>query len=60
MFSLGTITIQVPALDRLLDYLQGIQQGNVDAATVQIVALNARLKQSNDRLAVAVQNERGR
>jgi hypothetical protein len=54
MFNLGVITVQVPALDRLMDYLEGIQQKNIDAATATITAFTARLKQSNDPLTKAL------
>lgn len=49
-FRMLNITIHIPALDRLMNYLEAAQQAEVNSLRDTVVVLNARLKQSNDRL----------
>jgi hypothetical protein len=41
-----TIRIEFPALDRLIDFLQGSQQAEVDRGTSQIQQATERLRKS--------------
>lgn len=52
-----TVNVNFPALDRLVDYLDGIQQGQIDQATAALTALRGRLKTANDRLSTVNQTQ---
>lgn len=45
------IHVEIPALDALLLYLKNAEQRQLDAATLQVEALDAILQQSEARLA---------
>ncbi len=45
-----TLNVRIPALDRLLDYLEARDQSGVDAATALVVALTSRLKDTKNAL----------
>lgn len=49
-----TITIQIPSLDRLMDYLEGKQQVVIDDLTGQVVSLTASLQKHNTGLDTAI------
>jgi hypothetical protein len=44
------ILIELPALDRLVDFLVASEQSQIDAATNQLEALRARLEASRLKL----------
>jgi hypothetical protein len=50
MIRLFRIVVEFPALDRLIDYLTGLQQHAVDVQTERLRGLSDRLKASNDKL----------
>lgn len=54
-FSFGPI--QIPALDRLVDYLLAEDQKEIDAATAAVQAIAARLKKSNLALEAKIKGE---
>lgn len=57
MFRLPVLMIDIPALDRLLDYLEGKQQADIDSATAQLSALAQRLQTTNTRLETATKEK---
>lgn len=46
MGSLFSVEIKIPALDRLLDYVTGKHQAEIDKQVARIRAMTARLKAS--------------
>lgn len=46
----GQVTIAVPALDRLLDFLEGKQQKEIDQLSKMLEDLNDQLAKSSERL----------
>ncbi len=50
-FSNFRLVVEIPSLDRLIDFLTSGQQSEVDAAASQVSQLTARLKKSGDALA---------
>lgn len=54
MFQLPVLRIEIPAMDRLLDYLEGKQQADIDSLTAQLSALTQRLQTTNTRLETAI------
>lgn len=54
MFRLAKILVEIPALDRLLDFLEANQQKEVDALGDQIAQATSTLHKSTDRLQKAV------
>ncbi len=57
MFRLFRIIVEIPALDRFLDYLEAQSQTEVDTATAALAALAARLASTNTRLLGAINKE---
>lgn len=53
------ILIDIPALNRLVDYLEGQEQGKVDAMATALDASNAKQKAAIGRLKTAVQTSKG-
>ncbi len=51
------LRIDIPALDRLVDYLNGVNQKQLDALTAQVAGLTVRLKASNDALQVILKGK---
>jgi len=45
-----TITVDIPALDRLVAYLEGQQQQQIDALTAQVQKMTAGLSKSSSEL----------
>jgi len=54
MFRIAKITVEIPALDRLLDFLEANQQKEIDTLSDQVARATQTLKQSTDRLQKAV------
>ena len=54
------ITINIPALDRLVDFLtsQGDQQKQIDSLTTQVTTLTETLNQSSTKLSSAVETSK--
>lgn len=50
--------LEIPALDRLMDYLEARQQREIDASTAQVQALASRLSQANAKLVSAETKEK--
>lgn len=48
------VVVQIPALDRLLNYLEGQQQAQINILEAQAAALIQQLKQHTDALEGAV------
>lgn len=55
MFRLLRVLVDIPALNRLLDFLEADEQSDVDAMTVQVRAAKVRLTQSNAALRAKIQ-----
>ena len=51
------IFVDIPALDRLVTYLEANQQAEIDGLTVQVKALTERLSKANSTLAAAIEGE---
>ncbi len=58
MLRILTVVIQIPALDRLVTYLETKDQAVVDAATTQVQALTQRLAAANTKLGAAIEKEK--
>ena len=52
------IRIEIPALSELVAYLNGLQQGDVDALTAKVAVLTGRLRQSAEALQGAIDKEK--
>lgn len=48
------LVLQIPALDRLLSYLEAQQQAQIDSLVAQVTALTQQLKQHSEALQGAV------
>ncbi len=57
MFRLFGISVEVPALDRLLDYLEGKKQAEIDSLSAQVNALTLRLQTHRTGLESAIEKE---
>lgn len=57
MFRLFRIVVEIPALDRLMDYLDAQQQGEIDAGAAQVLALTQRLSQSGTQLGTVIKEK---
>jgi uncharacterized coiled-coil protein SlyX len=53
-----TVRIDVPALDRLVDYLTAKQQTEIDALAARVAQLTQALKQSSTHLEASVENQK--
>ncbi len=53
-----TITIKIPALDRLMDYLEASQQAEIDAATQKLNLATQQERLANTQLEVNIQKEK--
>jgi len=45
-----TITVNIPALDRLMNFLEGAQQKEIDALTQRLGTMQSKLAESEARL----------
>ncbi len=50
MFSTLRILVEIPALDRLMDFLDAAQQQEINALNAQVQSLTQRLHNSNTSL----------
>lgn len=50
--------VEIPALDRLMNYLEAAEQREIDAASEQVDTLTADLKQSQTALQGAIPKEK--
>jgi uncharacterized coiled-coil protein SlyX len=57
MWRIFRIVVEVPALDRLMDYLEAAQQEELDLMEEQVRQLTARLSKSQTALQGAITKE---
>ncbi len=53
-FRLFGIEVSIPALDRLMNYLEAQEQAEIDATEAQVKALSQRLSNSSTQLGVVI------
>ncbi len=58
MFRLFGISVEVPALDRLLDYLEGKKQAEINSMSAQVNALTLRLSTHRTGLESAIEKDK--
>lgn len=54
----GTVTVDIPAITRLVDYLEGAQQKQLDSQSAQITALTQKLQPHTTGLQTAIDQEK--
>lgn len=58
MFRIGRILVEIPALDRLMNYLEAADQREIDGLSDRVTALTTELKQSQTSLQGALPKEK--
>lgn len=53
-----TLTVEVPALDRLLDWLDASQQDHIDALTAKVVSVTTSLADARKALELKIAQEK--